>query len=149
MIRRADMRDLDDVVRMGRAFFEETGFAAETSFDEASARRTVEHMIGGGGIVLMAERGGRPVGMAGAITFPYYFNVAARAGQELFWWMEPDARGGWLGVQLLKALESWARGEGCVTFTMVSLPALAGPAAKLYGRFGYRPSECSFIKKVA
>lgn len=151
MIRAATMNDVPALIEMGRAFFDESGFGAETAFDPESTKRTVEHLIGGGdGIVLVAERGGHVVGCAGAIAFPYYFNLATRAGQELFWWVHPDHRGSILGVRMLQRLEQWAKDAGCRTFTMIDISCLEGsPAARIYQRMGYRPSEQSHIKKVA
>lgn len=147
-VRKATKEDLPDLICMGRKFFEESGFSAETSFDLASVSKMLIHLIEGGGVVFVAEKDGQSIGIAAAMTFPYYFNLNCKAGQELFWWLDPQFRGGTLGVRLLKALEAWAQEQGCQTFTMVSLPALDSPASKLYMHRGYRPSECSFIKRM-
>lgn len=148
-VRRAIHADIPALLRMGRAFFEESGFEAESSYDEASVTATLTHLLDGGGAVFIAEKNGRAVGIAAALAYPFYFNTNCRAGQELFWWLDPAHRGGVLGVRMLKAMEKWARDEGCHTFMMISLPSLTeSPAAKLYARMGYRPSECNFIKRM-
>jgi GNAT superfamily N-acetyltransferase len=148
--RAATLNDLPALLQMGRAFFDESGFGAETSLDAESLEKTLRYLIESGeGAVFVAERTGAIVGCAGALRFPYYFNLACSAAQELFWWIAPEHRGSILGVRLLQALERWARDSGCATLTMISLPALEdSPAAALYRRMGYRPSEHNFIKRV-
>ena len=151
MIRRATKADIPALTFMGRKFFEESGFGAEMVFDEESLRKTLEHLLDSDdGVVFIAiGANGRPIGGAGAMAYPYYFNLACRAGQELFWWIDPEIRGGLVGIRLLHALEAWAKERGCRTFTMISLPAIGdSPAARIYPRMGYRPSEHSFIKRV-
>ena len=148
MIRPAVTADIPRCVEMGRQFFAESGFEAETSLDPESFRATLEHLIGNAdGALLVADLGGALIGMAGALAYPHYFNVASKAAQELFWWVEPAKRGGTAGVRLLQALEAWARGVGCGTMTMICLP-IDSPAERVYQRVGYRASERSYIKRI-
>lgn len=148
-VRVATVEDVPECLVMGRAFFDESGFAGETAYDEESTRATMTHLISAqDGVLLVAESDGL-IGMAAALAFPHYFNAASRAAQELFWWVAPRARGGAAGVRLLRGLEAWAAEVGCSTMTMVCLPSLTrSPAERIYERCGYRPSERSFIKRV-
>ena len=147
MIRRAVSGDIPACLVMGRAFFDESGFAAETSFDPDSLRATLERLLVlPDGILLVADYGGDLVGMAAGIAYPHYFNAHQKAAQELFWWVRQEMRGGPAGVRLLRGLEDWAKRIGCVTLSMICLPAINSPAERVYQRSGYRPSERVYMK---
>lgn len=148
MIRPARAEDLPVVIDMGQRFFAASGYADVAAFDADSFTATVRHLMDGAGVCLVAEEDGRVVGMAGAMAYPFYFNMAHKTGQELFWWLNPAHRGGSLGAQLFDGLEEWARVQGCASFTMVALNA-SRPAAvgAIYKRRGYRASEHTFIKE--
>lgn len=147
MIRHATHEDIGACLEMGLAFFAESGLAAETSFDATTTARTLAHLIDAAdGVLLVAEADGI-IGMAGALSYPHYFNADSLTAQELFWWVRPDSRGGSAGVRLLQALEAWAKGQGCSTLTMVCLP-IDSPAEGVYRRVGYRASERSYIKRL-
>ena len=45
MIRHATPSDIPALIEMGRRFFEESGFSAETSFDVASIEKTLVHLL--------------------------------------------------------------------------------------------------------
>ena len=147
MIRHATHEDISACLEMGRAFFDESGFGAETAFDAETTAATMAHLIDdASGVLLVAETEGL-IGMAGALAYPHYFNADSKTAQELFWWVRPESRGGSAGVRLLQALEAWAKGQGCTTMTMVCLP-IDSPAERVYQRVGYRPSERSYIKRL-
>ena len=149
VIRTATVDDIPACLMMGRAFFDESGFSAELSCDPGSLRETFSHLIySDDGVLLIAERGTEPIGMAGAIAYPNYFNRAEKSAQEMFWWMRPDARGGHDGVRLLRGLEHWAQSRHCRSITMICLPELGSPAERVYQRTGYRASERSYIKRL-
>lgn len=147
MIRHAAHDDINACVEMGRAFFDESGFAAETAFDPATTAQTVTHLINSPqGVLLIAETD-QIIGIAGALAYPHYFNADSLTAQELFWWVRPESRGGSAGVRLLQAMEAWAKGVGCTTMTMICLP-IDSPAERVYQRVGYRASERSYIKRL-
>lgn len=149
MIRQAGLGDFDSVLPLAERFFEASQYGSIMQFDPESFRRTFEHLLAGDGVCLLAEHGGRLVGMAGALAYPFYFNAAHKTGQELFWWVEPAARGSTVGARLFKGLESWARSVGCKTFSMICLDSLKpAKVAAMYIRSGYRASEHTFIKEL-
>lgn len=149
MIRLAQAVDLGALLAMGRAFFAATGYSDIAQFDDASFAKTVEHLMTGDAVCLVAEVDGRVVGAAGALAYPFYFNAAHKTGQEVFWWLNPEHRGGQLGIHLFAALESWAKDQGCQSFTMIALDAVdADRVGRIYRRCGYRPSEHSYIKEL-
>lgn len=131
---------------MGRAFFAESGYA-EMEFDSDTTVNTLRNLIDNDDGALLVADVGRVIGMAGALAYPFYFNSKHKTGQELFWWMEPEFRGGVHGVRLLFELEKWAKSVGCKSFTMIALSTLPR-AGDIYTRSGYRASDQSFIKAI-
>ena len=149
MIREATQDDMPALTRMGRQFFALTGISDITSFDDESFHRTIAHLIEGDGVCLVAEIDGQVVGAAGALAYPFYFNVAHKTGQEIFWWIDPEWRNGKIGMQLFVALETWAKDAGCKTFSMIALDQVeADKVGKMYKRCGYRATEHSYIKEL-
>lgn len=147
-VRAATPDDIPACLEFGQRFFDESGFSAETAFDAESTEATFRHLINSeDGAMLVAVNDGEIVGMAAALAYPHYFNVNSRTAQELFWWVAPSARGGTAGVRLLQALETWARGKGCTTLSMVCL-TIDSPAERIYARMGYRATERSYIKRL-
>lgn len=146
-VRQAEPDDLDDLIRMARAFHAASCYAATVQMDPRSFAETVAGMATGGGVVLVAERFGKACGMAAAITYPHWFNKDHLSGQEVFWWVDPEARGTRAGFMLMKGLEQWAREAGCKTFHMASTANLAPEKlAKVYERMGYRPQDIYYTK---
>ena len=64
---------------------------------------------------------------------------------EILFWVEPEFRGH--GRSLLGYVEDWARAQGC-TSTVLSCPARADRAARVFEAWGYEPSERHFRKKL-
>lgn len=116
---------------------------AEIAFCPTAFRATLENgLMSADQCYLVAEVDAVIRGMAGAIVYPSYFNHAALAGQEMFWWSECAE-----GMRLHSELAAWAKKRGCKAFTMIALSDdRADRMARLYKRMGYRPVEQSFIK---
>lgn len=149
MIRRATPGDLEALISMGHKFFGASGYADIARFDEASFRATLYQLMGDNAVCLVAEIGGQVVGAAGALAYPFYFDASHKTGQEVFWWLDPEHRGGQTGIRLFADLEAWAREQGCRTFTMIALDAVdAARVGRMYQRCGYRASEHSYIKEL-
>lgn len=149
MIRRATIADYEALTEMGRQFFAATGYSDIVAFDDISFRVTLDNLLAGDSVCLVAELDGQVVGAAGALAYPFYFNAAHKTGQEVFWWINPGHRGGTIGARLFAALESWAREAGCQSFSMIAL-ATVNPdmIGAIYLKSGYRASEHTYIKEL-
>lgn len=148
MIRHATKDDIPACLELGRAFFDASGYSQETAYDPATTAATFTHLMESpDGVLLVAEVDSEVIGMAAALAYPHYFNAKSRAAQELFWWVDPSARGGTSGVRLLQGLEAWARDSGCITLSMICL-TIDSPAERVYQRTGYRASERTYIKRL-
>lgn len=135
----ATHEDLPALLRMGRAFCEALGEDCDTGTMQATAVNLIDNPMG----VMLVEDGG----MAGALCYPHFFNASRLIAQELFWWVEPGARGRGVGVKLLHDLEQWALNMGAERLLMVSMASLPNVGV-LYERKGYRAFEQTWIKEL-
>jgi ribosomal protein S18 acetylase RimI-like enzyme len=102
-------------------------YEREVGFGEADWRRRLEDAAS---VNVLAELGGRPVGMAGGFPdLPGLLHVVAM-------WVEPDARGRGVGHALLRAVEDRARERGLGLHLDVNTANAA--ARRSYERFGFR-----------
>lgn len=149
MIRNAEPGDIPAIAELGALFHIEAELGDVVGYCPESTAKTLQSLIDSpDGILLVAEQGGEIVGMTGGLAFPFYFNHAHKSGQELFWFVKPEARNG-VGRLLFDAIEAEAKAAGCVSWAMIALdrvqPELTG---KIYRRRGYRASEHSYIKRL-
>jgi GNAT superfamily N-acetyltransferase len=140
--RHASIADLDECLRMGRAFTKAAGLEA----DDESMATTLLKLIEDGGLFVAGDP---IVGMAGALVYQNYFNLNTLAAQEVFWWVDPNARRHGTGIELLLEVESWAKAKGAKTLTMVALDALdVERVAGMYMSAGYKPQERNFVRSL-
>jgi GNAT superfamily N-acetyltransferase len=147
MIRDATHADIPAMVDMGQSFFAASGYGDVTEYDPASAACTFAMLIDSpDGVALIADDDG-PVGTAAALVYPFFFNHSHRHGQELFWWVNPDARG--VGAGLLRELEARAVSLGAKSLAVAAVATLRPEAlAAFYRRAGFHPSDSSFVKAL-
>lgn len=149
MIRDARHEDIPAIVAMGARFFAEAEWSDVTEWDDDSVSVTLANLIEGeGGILLVAEKDGRLVGMTGGLVHPAYFNIHHLTGQELFWWVAPEWRKG-IGAEMFHRLEHEAKMRGAQSWSMIALDRVRPKAMdRVYKVSGYRCSEHSYIKRL-
>lgn len=149
MIRPARIDDCAEIARLGEIFHAEAAWGDVCDYRQGDCQATLERMCEAPEtILLVAERDGDLIGMAGGLISMLYFNHAHLTGQELFWWIDPQERGS-IGLRLLEALENEARARGCQSWAMIALDKVDPErTARIYERRGYRASERSFIKRL-
>jgi hypothetical protein len=96
------------------------------------------------GLLLVSEADGRLSGMFGLLIHPQVLSGELVAGQ-LFWWVEPEARGA--GLRLLRRAAAWAQAQG-VRQLQVGTPAAAPALARVLARLGYTPIETTFVRTL-
>lgn len=143
MIRDAKLSDIDQILILGKHFYDATEYGELMEFSVDATTKTIEHLINDeSGILLVSDDDGDLKGMASALIYPFYM-TAELTGQELFWWCEDKGQ----GMALLDALEDKAKEKGAKTFSMISLDNLTPERLdKIYLEKGYTRSEHTYIK---
>jgi len=132
-------------MRMGEAFFRESGHAERFAFDRASFAHTCT-VLGRAGLLYVGEKDGQVVGMAAFDVSPSICNHSVLVARETFWYVDPDYRKG-LGLKLLGAIETAAGDYGATLFDVVAEPGpRSRPLEHLYERRGFNPAEKTFRK---
>jgi len=144
MIRDAVIGDVDALVALGASFLAQTPYGALLPTNPAAIAAIMTHLItSDDGVIFVAHLGdGTLTGMVGAMCFRHLLS-GEWVASELFWWMEPAARGGLDGVRLLKLAETWARAQGAAKLQMIA-PIDAPAVARVYVRRGYTPVEIAY-----
>lgn len=143
MIREATEKDISEILRMGKLFFNANRWPDGVEFNRESASEMAHRLIENEDGVIFIGGGG----MIAGLVFPYYF-TGELAGQELFWWVDPSNRGS-LGLRLISMLEDWARLKGAKHFSMIALDALSPEKiSKVYERRGYLAMEHHFMRAL-
>ena len=139
LIREATPADIPRCVEMGRCFLLDVYAGLLDENPGQMAQIGADLIEKETGLLLVAEGdGGRLVGMIGMVIVPHPLSGALVAA-ELFWWMDPTARGA--GVRLLKRAERWARDRGIATVQMTAPNPGVG---HLYERLGYQAVETAY-----
>jgi GNAT superfamily N-acetyltransferase len=87
------------------------------------------------GAIFVSERRGKVAGMIGVCAYPHLWS-GQLIGSELFWWVDPEARGS--GIKLLRRAEEWMERNGCSAVQMI---APNDRVARVYKRLGYAKLE--------
>lgn len=158
-VRPAVLGDMDELLRLGRAFYEGSCMMKFCGFDEGSLRRSIEWLIAqqepGNTLLLVSdhvpdrlEAGVKPLaklgGMLAIMAFPGYFDNASRMVQELFWWAEDGN-----GLKLIEQAKVWVAATGGGAMMI----AETGPGnvrnSRVYERMGFEPVERLYMQNVA
>lgn len=140
--------DIPAINDLGADFMAAAEFWEGVEFCKDTMAATLGKLIAGDASTVLAAKleSGEIVGMAAGMVYPAYFNVKHLIGSELFWYVTPEHRGK-VGPDLLRGLEDWARAKGCERWFMAALASQRPEAVeRLYGRWGYRAAETTFVK---
>lgn len=97
--------------------------------------------------IWLATQNEVPVGIAGALMYPLYFNPAYEVVQELFWWLNPEARGSGAGEKLFQNVQDWAKDNQASAVFMVALDDdRISKTDKFYRRAGFSPMERTYMR---
>lgn len=142
MIREARPNDVPWVVGMGDRFIRETEYKSHISGDPNKMRELVEALMANpDGLLLVYDNDGMVDGMMGVLMFRHPMSDQLVAS-EMFWWVEPEARGS-AGVRMLRMAEEWARLRGAERMMMIAPTDRVG---EFYERVGYGKVETSYMR---
>jgi len=149
-VRRANHEDKKAFVRQAEAFFAVSPMSERAAFDEPKFAKFCDQALESDTVAFwVVDRGGEIVGISGAMTFPLYFAPTIKIAQELFWWIEPEARGTSAGKQMMFEIEGWAEQVGASHLFMIALENDRSKAMeRVYGRNGFAPIERTFTKDL-
>lgn len=147
-VRRAKVADLPFCLDMTARFHAASPIASVAPFDRDGMAVTLRGMLANPRAgVWLALRNGSPIGLAGALLYPLYFNPAYEVVQELFWWLDPDARGSGAGEKLFQNVQNWANDMGASAVFMIALDDnRVSKMDKFYRRAGFQPMERTYMK---
>lgn len=147
-VRRAEPADLPSCLDLTARFHAASPISGVAPFDRDGMAVTLrEMMVNPRAGVWLAILDGQPVGIAGALMYPLYFNPAYEVVQELFWWLNPEARGSGAGENLFQSIQDWAKDMGANVIFMVALDdSRVGKMDKFYKRAGFHPMERTYMK---
>lgn len=147
-VRRANLADLSSCLDMTARFHAASPISDVAPFDRDGMAVTLTEMLANPRSgVWLALRDSQPVGVAGALLYPLYFNPAYEVVQELFWWLGPEARGCGAGEKLFQNVQGWAKDKNAVAVFMVALDDdRVSKMDKFYRRAGFSPMERTYMK---
>lgn len=147
-VRRAEPADLPSCLDLTARFHAASPISDVAPFDRDGMAVTLKEMlVNPRAGVWLAVQDDRPVGIAGALLYPLYFNPAHEVVQELFWWLNPEARGSGAGEKLFQSVQDWAKDNGASVIFMVALDDdRVDKMDKFYRRAGFNPMERTYMK---
>ena len=128
---------------LGVQFLTTSEYASHCPPDAGAITAMFQTVIPLGGVFVAEDDAGRIVGMIGLLLAPHLYS-AQLVANELFWFVDPAARGT-AGVRLLAHAEQWARDQGAARLHMV---APNGRVGQLYRRRGFVFLEAQFGKAL-
>lgn len=149
MIREATLEDLEVLTHIGEKFFNMTDLGKVTDYDPESLTFTLKGLIDGdSGVILVAEKNGKIIGVVGAVLAPFYFNLKHIVCQEFFWYVLEEHRGGSTGGRLFMAAERWAKDNGADSMCMVALGCNYEEVSRFYIKKDYFKQETNFLRRL-
>lgn len=146
MIRPARAEDIAAMARLGAEFHAMAQLP--TTYDAPSLSAFLREALASDAFaIFVIEHDAEVVGAAGVCVAPVFFNLAAKAAAEVFWFVSEEHRGTLDSVRLWRALEAWARDQGAATMTMTALAANPG-VGDVYRRRGYAEAETHYSKRM-
>jgi len=142
VIRRATEADIGALVALAREFHAASQYSEWSHFSGSAVTEMLQGLLSNDdALVLVLE------GLTGAIGGVVSHSPVSGdlMAVEMFWWVQPAARGN--GLRLLLRLEEWARERGAVHLAMVA-PDKAENVHRLYERRGYAPVERQFVRAL-
>ena len=144
MIRWATKEDVPALVGMAKQFLSEH-YAETLPFNAASMATLLTGLIENpSGFLLVSEQDETVTGTIGILVYDHPFTGLA-CSSELFWWVDPEARGGLDSMRLLRHAEKW------VKTNRIPWMHLVAPNARVkvfYKRLGYSELETHFYKAL-
>lgn len=146
MIREATESDFDAITKLASEFWQ------HTMFDDEFCCESVYNMVSTcheNELLFVAEVDQEIVGFAAGIVGALLGNGAVKVGTELAWWLNPEHRGGSIGIKLLKAIESKAQLLGVKYWNMAFMcSSMPDEVERIYQKLGYTKAEVVYTRRL-
>lgn len=144
-IREAEPGDIPSIVDGIKQFVSVSSYGRDDAVNPDHVTATLDHLIWNeDGLVAVMERDGAFAGCFVGMAHAHLFSGERMLG-ELFIYTTPEARGN--GSKLRRFAEDWAKGRGCKTFC-IAHPESESHLAKVYARWGFKPTETHYRKEL-
>lgn len=146
MIRLAKKKDTKKCTELGLKFWGESNFNDFLgAVDEESIHNLMKCLISHSSLFVIDDGGIK--GILGLHIFDHPMKISAKCAQELFWWLDPEYRGGGNGVILLSKAESILKARGVKQIIMITLEGLGHDRiGGMYEQSGYKCLEHVYTK---
>lgn len=139
--RLAGIEDIPPLIELLREFAEASQYGI--GYDEESIEETIISLLDH----VLVVYGDPPVGVAGAVIGPVFYNKHEKQAVELFWWVKPECRG--VGRFLIEKLESESKRKGAKRIAMLCLESLSPEkVGEMYVKNGYVLKEHGYMKEL-
>ncbi len=150
IVRQANEHDADGYTEAAAKFHSASPMHGVIAFDPDGYKQFFLQSLKNDSVgIWVCEVDNKVAGICGAISYPLYFNPSSLVVQELWWWLDPVARGSGAGSKMFKQIEQWAKAKNADALFMIALEdERASKMERLYARAGFKPMERTFIKEV-
>jgi|TARA_R100001086_G_scaffold91284_2_gene45169 RimJ/RimL family protein N-acetyltransferase len=145
MIRAATLEDVPTLVSMVRQFAAESYYQTVITVQEDQIASLVTSLIERDDALLMVSERDQVTGMIGMVVYPHPLSDEL-VSAEVFWWMNPERRGGRDALRLMRSAEAWVTQRGARWTHMIAPTPRVG---MFFERLGYTPLEVHYTKACA
>ena len=143
MIRKANQSDFDKILDMVSIFWAHTCYKEPFNREATMPYIQMAHDCE---LLAVAEADGKVKGFCAAIASPMMGSGEISA-TELAWWIDEDARGGRIGINLLRYMEQLAQVAGVKYWNMIAMrSSMFDEVTGMYQRMGYVENEVIYTK---
>jgi GNAT superfamily N-acetyltransferase len=142
----AVVEDVPRILECARQF---TSIIPDCPLDEkhyvAAWREFLQSRVG---VIFLMEQDGKICGGLGGACHPELL-TGHKIAVELFWYVQPEHRGGTHPIRLLHEFETWATAQGCRSVSMIHMEcSMPGTMKQMYTRLGYELFETIYRKTL-
>ena len=138
MTREAALSDITRIVDMGAAMHRSLGLPFS---GDDFAETVTQQIMDSTRLMLVTDD---LTGMFAAVSAPFFFNLRERYVAEVYWWVDPDARG--RGLELFKGFEEWGRAMGAAKMVLSFDARTRAHRRVLEERLGFELQERVYAK---
>jgi hypothetical protein len=143
-IRLAKFDDVQELLDTGEQFFNLGDMGPRITYDKVVLCKTLINLITDDNCCLFVDD--KLQGVIAGVVSPMWFSDNLM-GQELLWWVNPEARHSKVGFQLMNKLIKWFEDKGVAAYSMYSLEH-SNPEQmdRIYKRKGFTQTEHTYTR---